>query len=74
MATIREIQTLLDKVNITIDKNDVEDSIGTLEMGEKLEDARTVEEFLFKNAQYINFKKLLIIVVKRLQELYKGYK
>lgn len=74
MATIREIQTLLDKVNITIDKNDVKDSIGTLEVGEKLEEARTVEEFLLKNAQYVNFKKLLIIVVKRLQELYDGYK
>ena len=60
MATIREIQTLLDKVNITIDKNDVEDSIGTLEMGEKLEDARTVEEFLFQNAQSVSSHTLLL--------------
>ena len=74
MATIREIQTLLNKVNITIDKNDVKDSIGTLEIGEKLEDAIRVEEFLLKNAKYVNFKKLLIIVIKRLRELYAGYK
>lgn len=74
MATVREIQNLLKRVNITIDKEDVMDTIITLEDTNDFYKEGEIEEFLLNNAQYINFKKLLVIIVKRRQELTNIYK
>ena len=74
MATVREIQNLLSKVEITIDENDIGDAVGALHIGEYIEKGETIKEALIKNARYINFKKLLMIIVKRRQELVNEYK
>ena len=74
MATISEIQNLLNKVEITIDEDDIKDAIELFYDGESFEKGENIEETLIKNAQYINFKKLLIIIVKRRQELLNEYK
>lgn len=74
MATVREIQNLLKKINITIDKDDVMDTIITLENTNDFHKEGEIKEFLLKNAQYIDFKKLLVIIVKRRQELTNMYK
>ena len=74
MATVREIQNLLKKINITIDKDDVMDTIISLENTNDFHKEGEIKEFLLKNAQYIDFKKLLVIIVKRRQELTNMYK
>ena len=74
MATVREIQNLLKRVNITIDKEDIMDTIITLEDTNDFYKEGEIEEFLLNNAQYINFKKLLVIIIKRRQELTNMYK
>ena len=71
MATVREIERLLKKVNITIDELDIS---MTIKMERKLKDAQNIEQYLLKNASEIDFKKLLVITVKRLQELRDTYK
>ena len=74
MATEKEIQDLLSKVEIAIDEDDIKDVIGILHIGENFEKGENIEETLIKNAQLINFKKLLIIIVKRRQEILNEYK
>lgn len=74
MTTVREIQNLLKKINITIDKDDVMDTIISLENTNDFHKEGEIKEFLLKNAQYIDFKKLLVIIVKRRQELTNMYK
>ena len=74
MATISEIQNLLNKVELTIDIEDVKDAIEALHEGEYIEEGENIEETLRKNAQFINFKKLLMIIIKRRQELLNEYK
>ena len=49
MATVREIQDLLSKVEITIDENDIGDAVQVLHIGEYLEKGETIEETLIKN-------------------------
>lgn len=74
MATVKEIQNLLNRIEITIDETDIEDSIQAIHIGEELKRGKTIEEVLVKNAEYIDFKKLLIIIIKRRQELVAEYK
>ena len=74
MATANEIQNLLNKVEITIDEDDIKDAIGVLHNGESFEKGKNIEETLIKNAELINLKKLLVIIIKRRQELVYKYK
>lgn len=74
MATLREIQALLKEVNVVVDKQDIDDAIEIIFKGEEVKKEGTVEEFLQNNAEYIQFKKLLLIIVKRLQELVNRYR
>lgn len=74
MATVKEIQNLLNRVEITIDETDITDAIQAIHIGEELKRGKTIEEVLIKNAEYINFKKLLIIIIKRRQELVDEYR
>ena len=74
MATIREIQNLLRKINITIDKQDIMNCIITLENTDDFYKEGGIEEILLRNAKYIDFKKLLIIAVKSRQELTNMYR
>lgn len=74
MATVREMKNLLSKVEITISEDDIRDAIEIVQKGETLKAGETIEDKLLNNASNINFKKLLIIIVKRRQELLNRYK
>ena len=74
MATVREMKNLLSKVEITISEDDIRDAIEIVQRGETLKAGETIEDKLLNNASNINFKKLLIIIVKRRQELLNRYK
>ena len=72
MATRAEIEKLLKRVNITIEPTHVIPAIDKNKQ-EQLKKERTIEDFLLTNAECIEIKKLLIIIVKDLQELLKKY-
>ena len=74
MATESEIQNLLNKVEITIDEDDIKDAIGVLHNGESFVKGKNIEETLIKNTELIDFKKLLVIIIKRRQELLNEYR
>ena len=74
MATVREIQNLLSKVELTIDEDDIGDAIEDLNKESFFRRGGNIEEILIKNAQYISFKKLLMIIVQRRQELLNEFK
>ena len=74
MALLREIQALLKTVNLALDEQDVRDSIEILYRGQSIKEGGRIEEYIQNNAEYIQFKKLLIIIVKRWQELSDKYK
>ena len=74
MATVREIQNLLSKVELTIDEDDIGDAIEDLNNKRFFRRGGNIEEILIKNAQYISFKKLLMIIVQRRQELLNEFK
>ena len=72
MATKAEMEKLLKRVNITIDPNDIIPTIDRKKQ-EELKKEKTIEEFLLTNAECIDIKKLLTVIVKDLQELLKKY-
>ena len=69
MATKKQIKDLL-KMGLAIWENDIEDA---MEYGHVLKKEKTIEDTLSKNLEYIDFKKLLIISVKRKRDLVDGY-
>lgn len=71
MASVSEIKKLIREVNITISKEDISDIVN---LEGTLQNADTIEEFLIKNAAEIDFKQLLVLAVKRLQEVIERYK
>ena len=73
MATRREIENLLKNVNITIDIEKILYTLNEKDVKEKLVRTPKVDESLLKNAQYIDYKKLLLVVVEDLQDLAKRY-
>lgn len=70
MATRREIENLLKNVNVTIGIEEVSYVFGKYS---KLKMGRTIEEYLLENAECIDFKKLLVLVIHRLQDLSTRY-
>ena len=70
MATRREIENLLKNVNVTIG---IEEVSYVFNKHAKVKTRRTIEEYLLENAEYIDFKKLLVLVIYKLQDLSTRY-
>ena len=70
MATRREIENLLKNVNVTIG---IEDVSYVFNKYGKIKMKRTIEEYLLENAESIDLKKLLVLVIDRLQDLSTRY-
>ncbi len=70
MATRREIENLLKNVNVTIGIGEVS---YVFNRHGKVKMERTIEEYLLENAESIDFKKLLVLVIHRLQDLSTRY-
>ena len=73
MATRKAIENLLKNVNITIDIEKILYILNDKDVKEKLVKTPKVDESLLENAQYIDYKKLLLVVIDDLQDLAKRY-
>ena len=70
MATRKQIENLLKNVNVTISK----EAVGYVyNEPANFKEARTLEEYLLENAEYIDFKKLLVLVIRSLEDIGKRY-
>ena len=72
MATQREIKKILEKINFVLEELSIQDAIADEKLYRVVE-ANTPEEFLYKNAELIDLKKLLLVEIKSLDELAKRY-
>lgn len=72
MATEREIKRLLESVNVTIDIENVIQTINYNKL-DQIEAANRIEEFLLKNATFIDMKKLLLVIIESLNQLAEKY-
>ena len=72
MAIQKEIKKILETINLVLEELDIQDTIADENLHRKVETG-TPEEFLYKNAEIIDVKKLLLIEIQRLEELAKRY-
>lgn len=70
MATRREIENLLKNVNVTIG---IEEVSYVFNKHGKIKMEPTIEEYLLENAECIDLKKLLVLVIHRLEDLSTRY-
>jgi len=73
MATISDIKTLLKKINLTIDSRQAVAALDRTKLDEVKVENR-IENFLLTNAEYIDMRKLVTIIVKDLRLLLEEYK
>lgn len=75
MATIKQIEELLENVNINLDKENILYSMDMAKAKKnQISSNATPKQILLTNASMIDFKKLLLIVTKNLETLVEIYR
>lgn len=72
MATKTQMERVLKNVTVNIDKTDVIRAVKQEEIN-KMQKTKEIKSFLISNAEWIDIKKLLLIIVEKLKETKEEY-